>query len=81
MTSLVADGLAAFRIVRLVQTDRITQPLRDRFPPNRWLTELMGCSYCLGVWAAFGVRLLPSWLRQTLAVAAVAGILSEHYGD
>ena len=80
---LVVDALAAYRLTRLVTEDRITAPLRDRVPAG-WASELVGCSWCVGVWAAAGVvaarRLAPrAWtpVAEVLAVAAVVGITAE----
>lgn len=98
-TDFAVDALAAYRLTRLVTTDTITAPLRERArwwsttgspavqplpgetSPRPWVEELLGCSWCIGVWAAFAVRVLPRWVRRSLACAAAAGILAQHYDD
>lgn len=86
MLDLVTDALATFRIVRLVNVDRIAQPLRDaaekRGPTAAYFIE---CPWCVGLWAAFGVvaasRVAPrAWrpVAQALAFSAVTGLLAEH---
>jgi hypothetical protein len=81
--ALVVDALAAYRLTRLVTQDRITQPLRDRL--DGLPGELVRCSWCVGIYAAFGVvaarRLVPrGWapIGDALAVAAVVGLISEN---
>lgn len=81
MTDLVVDALATFRVTRLVTSDSITAPLRARVPAETLAGELVRCPWCVGWWSAVLIPLLPRWLRRSLALAAVAGILSEQYGD
>jgi hypothetical protein len=51
-THLVFAVLAAWRIVELFTMDRITQPLRTKFPSYIWQ-----CQRCLSVWAGIYVAL------------------------
>lgn len=83
--ALAVDALAAFRLTRLVTRDTITAPLRARFDPTTRAGELIRCSWCTGVYVAFGVvaarRLVPrQWapIADALAVAAVVGLIAEH---
>lgn len=76
----VVDALACYRLTRLVTTDRITAPLRDRVP-----FEVITCDWCIGQWVAFGVvaarKVAPKlWgpVALALAYSAVAGIVSEN---
>lgn len=85
MIPLAVDALAAFRLTRLVTTDRITAGLRDRVRPDTLAGELVRCSWCTGVWVAFGVvaarRLVPKvWapIGDALAVAAVVGLVADN---
>lgn len=81
---LAVDGAAAYRLTRLVTTDTITAPLRDRIGdrwPNSPLDVLVNCPWCTGVWVAAGVQaaalLAPRWWRPAargLAIAAIAGV-------
>ena len=50
--------------------------LRDVWP-WAFLRGLTDCMWCSGTWCAFGVRLLPRWMRRSLAVAALVGLISE----
>ncbi len=60
---LVAGGLATYRLTRLMTTDVITEPLREklweRFPPE---TSKIGfiptCEHCSSVYAAAAVSVL-----------------------
>jgi hypothetical protein len=87
---LVLDGLAVYRLARLITVDDITEPLRQR--ATDWLVgsqhhraaELINCGYCVSVWTAFGVvfvapRVVPGWqkVRLALAAAGVAAVLFD----
>ena len=84
LLELVIDAGAACRLTRLVTTDTITAPLRDRIGdrwPNSPLDVLVNCPWCTGVWVAAGVQaaalLAPRWWRPAargLAIAAIAGV-------
>jgi len=62
LTDLLIDGLATYRLQRLVTTDQITAPLRDRIF-NRYpdtstalsLSYLISCPHCTSVHAAAAV--------------------------
>ncbi len=73
---LLIDSLATARIVRLIQVDSITAPLRQRLLDLLYdrkadrLTELMQCSWCLSVWVGLGLvglRLAAPRLHTVLA--------------
>ena len=70
LLALLVAPLATYRLVRLWQTDNITEPLRSRVvggPSHTgwllahggrfgaWLVELLTCQWCLGIWASFAV--------------------------
>ncbi len=86
MIELIEDGLAVYRLTRLVTTDRITQPLRDAAADrNETLGYLAGCDWCSSLWLALGVAgvsaLAPrAWrpLARALASSAVTGILASY---
>ena len=79
----VLDSLAAYRLTRLVTTDRISEPVRDWLVDHpRWgfVGEGVECDWCVGVWVGGGVVLARAFVpdvwraaRWGLAVAAVVG--------
>ena len=86
MTALlvVIAALATYRLTRLVTTDRIMQPLRDRIT-SPWLRYLTDCDWCLSIWFAPGpavaVVLWPDnraviVVLVALALSAVTGLLA-----
>lgn len=90
-TVLLVDGLATFRLVKLVRDDRITQAFRDavesRFgsPESSKVAYLMDCPWCLSVYFGVGLTLLRRrWpratavLSRTLALSAMTGLAAQH---
>lgn len=90
LTGLLVDGLASYRLVKLVRDDRISEPARvavqDRAgPPDQSkLSYLMTCPWCLSVY--FGAALTVSRLRwpratdavaRTFALSALTGIATQ----
>ena len=81
---LVLDVLAVSRLTRLVTTDRVSEPLRDRVaarPELGMVSDGLECDWCVSVWWAFGVgvvRRFRWWrlVRRGLVVALLAGWLS-----
>lgn len=85
--------LASFRLTHLFVFDSILEPLRRWLrgapapgvragagpgPVRRWLSDLVGCYWCTGIWVAMGLlalqRLWPSPVTDgLLLVLAVAG--------
>lgn len=87
VVDFVVDGLAVYRLTRLVQEDSLLDGPRDR-ALDRWghrkAVELLTCPYCASVWLALAVvaarAALPRpWgaAARVLAFSAVAGLLSE----
>lgn len=86
---LLVDGLATYRLARLVTQDTILhrprQWVTNRWPPRPGrLSELTVCPWCCSSWLGAGVlaatRYVPSvwwWVGIPLALSAVAGYLSE----
>ena len=84
-TDLVLDGLASYRLARLLAQDDLLKTPRDRL--WNWckdnhhpkLAEFVTCPHCIGVWTSFAVVLvapvLPGWRRMRRALAA-AGLVS-----
>jgi hypothetical protein len=86
--AFVVLSLAAYRLTRLAIDDTITEPARrrvlERLDPHGWLTELLGCYWCLSLWvstALVGAWLLApttAWVMLPLAISSVVGLLAEH---
>ena len=91
VAALVVDGLASYRLVKLVRDDRITEPARDAVldrtgPPDQSsLSYLMTCPWCLSVY--FGAALTLGRLRwpratdavsRVFALSALAGLATQH---
>jgi hypothetical protein len=86
--TFVILALAAFRITRLITTDRIFDSLREKiwnkFPPNRVnIGYLITCDWCTSIWVApiviFSYVLVPSVVfvvSLVLATSAVVGFLA-----
>jgi len=76
----VVDVVAVYRLARLVAVDQISGGVRDRVE-GRWplAGEGLSCVWCVSVWVAFGVCVLPrGWwrvVRVPLALAGFAGLL------
>jgi hypothetical protein len=80
-------ALAVFRATRLVTTDQIFEPLRQRiwskFPPNTFLGYLLTCNWCSSIWVSAifvaGYILLPYAtfvVSLLLALSAVAAYIA-----
>jgi len=91
LAELVVDGLASYRLVKLVRDDRITEPARAAVenragpPEQSRLSYLMTCPWCLSVY--FGAALTAGRLRwpratnvvaRTLALSALTGVATQH---
>lgn len=64
---LVAMVFAAWRLTELFGLDRITEPIRRRFPHYLWT-----CPRCLSVWMGGGavlIYLVLPWLNWPLALS------------
>jgi hypothetical protein len=79
VSGVIVDGLAIYRVARLVARDRISEPVREWVEDR---SELWGdgvsCVWCVGVWVAAGSVLFPrGWrrVRPVLAAATVAGVV------
>ena len=74
--ALLIDGLATYRLVKLVRDDRITEPVRQAVeerqgPPERSkVTYLLDCPWCLSFY--FGTALTLGRRRWPVATAIVA---------
>jgi hypothetical protein len=93
---LLVDGLAAYRLTRLVTVDTLPVAVAVRERLTRWsrrsghtaVAELVECPWCIGFWVALGVVVLrrmsdrtwPSAAR-TLAVSTIVGIVAAYLSD
>ncbi len=77
-------AFAVFRLIRLFAYDKITQFIRDFFSiwesgPFKTISDLMGCPWCLGIWASLGLVFLyyaAAFGWYIILVLAVAGCAS-----
>jgi hypothetical protein len=78
---LVVDGLAAYRLTRLIVEDTITAPIRekifDKYPPSEdsWSYALT-CTYCASIWVGAGIVTARAVAPRAWKVAAVGLALS-----
>lgn len=84
---LIIDGLAVYRLTRVVGRDTLFDRPRGWFTTTYrgWVVELLMCSWCLSVWFAAVAGVLTwqvpqvwIWVALPLAVAAVAGLVAAH---
>lgn len=87
LAASVLIGAAAYRAWRIVGKDQITEPFRVwliRHDGRFWdfISDLIGCPWCLGFWLAGAITFLFSggWSIQQFAVvwlaaSAVTGLL------
>lgn len=79
--------LAALRLTRLVTTDDLTSPLRERlwrrFPPSTRLGYLVTCNWCSSFWVSVPLLLSYSiaptatvYVSAPLALSAAVGLLT-----
>ena len=88
---LLVDGLATYRLVKLVRDDRITEPVRDAVeesqgPPEKSkISYLVNCPWCLSFY--FGTALTLArrrWPERTslvarpFALSAMTGIATQY---
>lgn len=86
---MVIDALAVHRATRLITTDQVTAPLRERIhahhpPSSSKLGYVLTCDYCASIYAALLVSLTHTpnirFLRifvYSLAIADVTAILAD----
>lgn len=90
LTQTAVSGLATYRLTRLITTDEISEPLREKIwanhpPDTSRLGYLITCNWCTSVWAASALQIsrmiapkTTSAVETVLALSAVAGLLSAH---
>lgn len=84
--SVITDIIATYRLTRLVMEDRVTEDLRgiiyERFPRDSKVSYLLGCAWCVSIWAGFAIFTLRRISPETadivsglLAASAVTGVV------
>ena len=82
---MIVDSLAAFRLTRLAVDDQILGAPRVWVSErSRFMSDLLGCYWCTGMWVAAGVSLARSvaprtwgWVARVLAISTVVGLVSD----
>ena len=83
-------ALATFRLARLLTTDVIFEPLRNRIwkrlPPSTQFGYLFTCNWCTSIWAAslltICYTIVPTAtvvVALPFALSAVAGIITSRF--
>lgn len=75
---MIPEGLAAYRITRLIVADTIFDRPRERV--QNWLLERgyvklnegIACGYCVSVWVALGLTLRHRSFGRWMAVSGLA---------
>lgn len=84
--TVLMDIVASYRLTRLVMEDRLTEDLRNliysNFPRDSMLSYLIGCPWCVSVWAGLAIFALRQISPETanivsgaLAASAVTGVV------
>lgn len=84
--TVLMDIAASYRLTRLVMEDRVTEDLRNliysKFPRDSKLAYLIGCPWCISVWAGLTIFALRRISPETanivsgaLAASAVTGVV------
>ena len=84
--AVIIFSLATFRVVRLITSDSITQPLRNVIENSnleivKYISRLISCPWCLSIWVAPAVMVfgflnnLTVLILFTLAISAIASLL------
>lgn len=85
----LTDALACFRLTRLITTDKLTDPWRqriwDRHPVDHGLGFALSCDWCTSIYVAVGIltarRFAPSTWKLAadgLAMSAITGLLARY---
>jgi hypothetical protein len=70
VVAAVAVALAVGAVAQIGSASKISVPLRlwvakRRTPIWRWVSDLLGCPFCLGVWlSAAGTLIVRPWLTH-----------------
>jgi hypothetical protein len=85
MKEFLLDGLAAYRVTRLITTDDIAEPVRDFVYDRDWFVAGgIECDWCVGVWVVTAQTLLKRccprlyrFVRWPLAIGAAVGFMGQ----
>lgn len=84
--TLLSDALAVYRLTKLINEDRLTEPLRDllseKFPPKpqpigfkqSLPVYFVHCPWCVSVWAAIAIFTLRKISPETADF--ISGVLA-----
>lgn len=87
---MILQALAIYRLTRLITTDEITAPLREKVwhkhpPESSKVGYLITCNWCSSIYAASALEIsrmiAPRTTRRVetiLALSAVASLLAAH---
>ena len=91
---LVIDGLATYRLVKLIRHDRITEPVREAVEEAHGPAEesnatyFLNCPWCLSFYFGTGLTLArhfwpgPTALfSRSFALSALTGIATQYLDD
>ena len=90
IASTAISALATYRLTRLITTDEISAPIRDKIwkahPPEKSrLGYALTCNWCSSVYAASALQIsrmiaprTTTTVETILALSAVAGLLAAH---
>lgn len=93
MNNFIISSLATYRLTRLVTTDEIASPIREKIwqthpPESSRLGYLLTCNWCSSVYAASALQIsriiaprTTTAVETILALSAVAGLLAAHTDD
>lgn len=84
--AVLTDIVATYRLTKLIMEDRITEDLRAlvyvNFPRDSKVSYLMGCAWCVSIWAGAAIFTLRKVSPETanivsgmLAASAVTGVV------
>lgn len=84
--TVLTDVVATYRLTKMIMEDRITEDLRAlvyaKFPRESKISYLMGCPWCLSIWAGAAIFTLRKVSPETanivsglLAASAVTGVV------
>jgi hypothetical protein len=84
--SFISDVIATYRLTKLIMDDKITEDFRnliyEKFPKDSKLSYLIGCPWCVSIWAGATIftlrKISPSTadiVSGLLAASAVTGVI------
>jgi len=92
MKRLIADGLALYRLAKLITTEDgpfdifvdfrlyLGRQAATSSPFQfiwRTVADAFTCPHCLGLWLVPVILMLPKWARDLLAIAGLQSLIQE----